>query len=85
MATVGRCLCALRSGAGAPAGLRFPVTHSINHFTEVGHAEQEVHLKSAGAARAGRRRRPAIEAKDGPTLQEGAAAGALAPLPGMTA
>lgn len=57
MATVSRSLCVFGSEAGDPAGLRFSVTHNINHFTEVGQTEQEIHLKCAGTARAGGRRR----------------------------
>lgn len=50
-----RSLCVFGSEAGDPAGLRFSVTHNINHVTEVGQTEQEIHLKCAGTARAGGR------------------------------
>lgn len=55
IATVSRSLCVFESEAGDPAGLRFSVTHNINHFREVGQTEQEIHLKSAGTAQAGGR------------------------------
>lgn len=55
MATVSRGLCVRRSEAGDPAGLRFSVTHNINHFIEVGQTVLEIHLKCAGTARAGGR------------------------------
>lgn len=48
-------LCVFGNEAGDPAGLRFSVTHNINHVTEVGQTEQEIHLKCAGTARAGGR------------------------------
>lgn len=55
IATMSRSLCVFGSEAGDPAGLRFSVTHNINHVTEVGQTEQEIHLKCAGTARAGGR------------------------------
>lgn len=57
MATVSHSLCVFESGAEDPAELRFSLTHNINHFREVGQTEQEIHLKSAGTARAGGRHR----------------------------
>lgn len=55
MATVSHGLCVCRSEAGDPAGLRFSVTHNINHFIEVGQTVLEIHLKYVGTARAGGR------------------------------
>lgn len=55
IATVSGSLCVWRSEAGDPAGLRFSLTHNINHFMEVGQTEQEIHLKCSGTARAGGR------------------------------
>lgn len=55
MATVSHGLCVYRSEAGDPAGLRFSVTHNINHFIKVGQTVLEIHLKYVGTALAGGR------------------------------
>lgn len=44
MATASRGLCVCQSEAGVPAALRSSMTHSINHFIEVGQTLTEIQL-----------------------------------------